>query len=160
MIKYLSNRTGKTLHRTWKFRLMELLSSGAQGEYAGLRVIRAYHEHQGASQRKVERERVGEYETLKIKLIFLRFVSYQSQPMEPILLQQVSECMIIQSSRFVLSIQVMAGMKIEKIQLDKNGAVDMKNVADLAQKHKDTLACGIVTYPSTSGVFEETIRYE
>lgn len=27
--------------------------SGAQGEYAGLRVIRAYHEHQGEPQRKV-----------------------------------------------------------------------------------------------------------
>jgi glycine cleavage system protein P-like pyridoxal-binding family len=53
---------------------------------------------------------------------------------------------------------VMAGMKIEKIQLDKAGAVDMKHVADLAQKFKDTLACGIVTYPSTSGVFEESIR--
>jgi glycine dehydrogenase len=52
----------------------------------------------------------------------------------------------------------MAGMKIEKIQLDKTGAVDMRNVAQLAEKHKDTLACGIVTYPSTSGVFEETIK--
>jgi len=28
-------------------------SSGAQGEYAGLRVIRAYHEHRGAPQRRV-----------------------------------------------------------------------------------------------------------
>ncbi len=53
---------------------------------------------------------------------------------------------------------VMAGMKIEKIQLDKTGAVDMKHVTQLAEKHKDTLACGIVTYPSTSGVFEETIK--
>ena len=52
----------------------------------------------------------------------------------------------------------MAGMRIEKIQLDKAGAVDMKHVVELAEKHKDTLACGIVTYPSTSGVFEETIR--
>jgi len=52
----------------------------------------------------------------------------------------------------------MAGMKIEKIQLDKTGAVDMKLLSQLAEKHRDTLACGIVTYPSTSGVFEETIR--
>ena len=52
----------------------------------------------------------------------------------------------------------MAGMKIEKVQLDKSGAVDMKHLAEIAEKHKDTLACGIVTYPSTSGVFEETIR--
>lgn len=54
----------------------------------------------------------------------------------------------------------MAGMKIEKLQLDKSGGVDMKHVNDLAKKYKDTLACGIVTYPSTSGVFEESIRYE
>lgn len=53
----------------------------------------------------------------------------------------------------------MAGMKIEKIPLDKTGAVDMKHLATIAEKLKDTLACGIVTYPSTSGVFEETIRY-
>ena len=33
------------------------LHSGAQGEYAGLRVIRAYHEHQGAPQRRVTRGR-------------------------------------------------------------------------------------------------------
>lgn len=52
----------------------------------------------------------------------------------------------------------MAGMKIEKIQLDKAGAVDMKHLKQLAEKFRDTLGCGIVTYPSTSGVFEETIK--
>ena len=55
-------------------------------------------------------------------------------------------------------IGVMAGMKIEKIQLDKTGAIDMKNLIELAEKHRDTLACGILTYPSTSGVFEETVK--
>jgi glycine dehydrogenase len=59
---------------------------------------------------------------------------------------------------YKFSLKVMAGMKIEKIGLDKSGAVDMKHVAELAEKYKDTLACGIVTYPSTSGVFEETIK--
>ena len=78
--------------------------------------------------------------------------------MEQILLQQVRQSMFIRSFNHLVCIEVMSGMKIEKIQLDKNGAVDMKNVAQLAEKHKDTLACGIVTYPSTSGVFEETIR--
>jgi glycine cleavage system protein P-like pyridoxal-binding family len=38
--------------------LYELMySSGAQGEYAGLRVIRAYHEHQGAPQRRVKKRK-------------------------------------------------------------------------------------------------------
>lgn len=78
--------------------------------------------------------------------------------MEQILLQQVRQLMFIRSFNLLVCFEVMSGMKIEKIQLDKNGAVDMKNVAQLAEKHKDTLACGIVTYPSTSGVFEETIR--
>ena len=40
----------------------------------------------------------------------------------------------------------MAGMKIEKIQLNKSGAVDMQHVNDLAKKYKETLACGIVTF--------------
>lgn len=34
---------------------MDFISSGAQGEYAGLRVIRAYHERNGAPQRRVKR---------------------------------------------------------------------------------------------------------
>ncbi len=80
--------------------------------------------------------------------------------MEQTLHQLVSEELIVVLFFFsrVLLFLVMAGMKIEKIQLDKSGAVDMKHVAQLAEKHKDTLACGIVTYPSTSGVFEETIK--
>lgn len=65
---------------------------------------------------------------------------------------------LIEADTEYFSFAAMAGMKIEKIQLNKSGAVDMKHLADLVKKHKDTLACGIVTYPSTSGVFEETIR--
>ncbi|CAF0851034.1 unnamed protein product [Rotaria sp. Silwood1] len=96
-------------------------NSGAQGEYAGLRVIRAYHEHQGEPQRRI--------------------------------------CLIpISAHGTNFASATMAGMKIEKIQLDKKGAVDMKHLKQLAEKFKDTLACGIVTYPSTSGVFEETVR--
>ena len=62
MIKYPSNRIGKTLCGKWKFLSIGLVSSGAQGEYAGLRVIRAYHEHKGAPQRKVGRMGIVENE--------------------------------------------------------------------------------------------------
>ncbi|CAF1047626.1 unnamed protein product [Adineta steineri] len=96
-------------------------NSGAQGEYAGLRVIRAYHEHNGQPERKI--------------------------------------CLIPTSAHGTnFASAIMAGMKIEKVPVDKTGAVDMKHLAQLAAKHKDTLACGIVTYPSTNGVFEETIK--
>jgi len=80
--------------------------------------------------------------------------------MERILHQLVNEELIVLLFylRALFYFIVMAGMKIEKIQLDKTGAVAMKHVTQLAEKNKDTLACGIVTYPSTSGVFEETIK--
>ncbi len=58
MIKYHFNRTGKKKPINMKVNLYELMySSGAQGEYAGLRVIRAYHEHQGAPQRRVKKRK-------------------------------------------------------------------------------------------------------
>ncbi|KAJ8306015.1 hypothetical protein KUTeg_016560 [Tegillarca granosa] len=52
----------------------------------------------------------------------------------------------------------MAGMKIQPINVDKNGAVDMKHLTAMAEKYSDTLACLMVTYPSTNGVFDNGIR--
>lgn len=52
----------------------------------------------------------------------------------------------------------MAGMKIQPINVDKNGAIDMKHLASNVEKFKDTLACLMITYPSTNGVFDKTIR--
>ncbi|KAK3090946.1 hypothetical protein FSP39_015975 [Pinctada imbricata] len=52
----------------------------------------------------------------------------------------------------------MAGMKIQAINVDKNGAVDMRHLRAMAEKYKDTLACLMVTYPSTNGVFDKEIR--
>ncbi|XP_052775459.1 glycine dehydrogenase (decarboxylating), mitochondrial-like isoform X2 [Mya arenaria] len=52
----------------------------------------------------------------------------------------------------------MAGMKIQPINVDKNGAIDMKHLAANVEKFSDTLACLMVTYPSTNGVFDKTIR--
>lgn len=52
----------------------------------------------------------------------------------------------------------MAGMKIQPINVDKNGSVDMKHLTSMITKHKDTLACLMITYPSTNGVFDKEIR--
>lgn len=52
----------------------------------------------------------------------------------------------------------MAGMKIQPINVDKNGAVDKKHLTENVKKFKDTLACLMVTYPSTNGVFDKEIR--
>lgn len=52
MIKYPFNQIGKSSCQIWDNSYL-CLFSGAQGEYAGLRTICAYHEHQGAPQRKV-----------------------------------------------------------------------------------------------------------
>lgn len=54
MIKYHFNQIGKHEFFSIEKRILSVCS-GAQGEYAGLRVIRAYHEHNGAPQRKVLR---------------------------------------------------------------------------------------------------------
>ncbi|KAL3868681.1 hypothetical protein ACJMK2_041459 [Sinanodonta woodiana] len=52
----------------------------------------------------------------------------------------------------------MAGMKIIPINADKNGAIDMKHLKAVVEKNKETLACLMVTYPSTNGVFDKDIR--
>ena len=51
----------------------------------------------------------------------------------------------------------MAGMKIHTVNVLKNGPTDMKQLAELAQRYKANLACAMVTYPSTFGVFESEI---
>ncbi len=52
---------------------------------------------------------------------------------------------------------VMAGMKIVLVDCDDNGNIDVADCREKAQQHKDDLACIMVTYPSTHGVFEEAI---
>lgn len=51
----------------------------------------------------------------------------------------------------------MAGMNIHKINVLKNGTIDFNQVSDLAKKYKNNLACAMITYPSTYGVFESKI---
>ncbi len=53
---------------------------------------------------------------------------------------------------------VMVGMKVIGVKCDKNGNIDMDDLATRTEEHRDNLAALMVTYPSTHGVFEETIR--
>jgi glycine dehydrogenase len=54
---------------------------------------------------------------------------------------------------------VMAGMQVVIVACDENGNVDIADLQAKAEKHKETLAALMVTYPSTHGVFEEEIRH-
>lgn len=53
---------------------------------------------------------------------------------------------------------VMAGMEVVVTKCDENGNIDLEDLRNQAQKHKDNLACLMVTYPSTHGVFESAIK--
>ncbi|HAV63628.1 MAG TPA: glycine dehydrogenase (aminomethyl-transferring) [Verrucomicrobiales bacterium] len=53
---------------------------------------------------------------------------------------------------------VMAGFKVVAVACDANGNIDVADLRAKAEQHKDMLGALMVTYPSTHGVFEETIR--
>ncbi len=53
---------------------------------------------------------------------------------------------------------VMAGCRVVVTKCDEEGNIDMADLKMQAEKYKDSLAGLMVTYPSTHGVFEETIR--
>ena len=96
-------------------------NAGSQGEYAGLLVIRAYHEARGEAHRKV--------------------------------------CLIPTSAHGTNPASaVMAGMKVVAVACDPNGNIDVADLRDKAEAHQAELSCLMITYPSTHGVFEETIR--
>ncbi len=52
----------------------------------------------------------------------------------------------------------MANMKVVVVDCDENGNVDVSDLKAKAEAHKDDLACLMITYPSTHGVFEEAVR--
>ncbi len=96
-------------------------NAGSQGEYAGLLVIRAYHESRGDTHRNV--------------------------------------CLIPTSAHGTNPASaVMAGMKVVAVACDTNGNIDVADLKSKAEAHKNDLSCLMITYPSTHGVFEETIR--
>lgn len=52
---------------------------------------------------------------------------------------------------------VMCGMKVVGVKCDERGNIDMADLIAQTEKHRDHLSALMVTYPSTHGVFEETI---
>jgi glycine dehydrogenase len=52
----------------------------------------------------------------------------------------------------------MAGMSVVPVACDANGNIDLADLRAKIAAHGDKLAAIMVTYPSTHGVFEETIR--
>ena len=101
-------------------------NAGSQGEYAGLLVIRAYHEHMAS---KEGRDNVR------------------------------NVCLIPKSAHGTNPASaVMAGMKVVAIACDSQGNIDMDDLREKAEKHSNELSALMITYPSTHGVFEATIR--
>ena len=52
---------------------------------------------------------------------------------------------------------VMVGMKVVGVKCDEKGNIDVADLKARIEEHKENLSCLMVTYPSTHGVFEETI---
>lgn len=96
-------------------------NSGAQGEYAGLMVIRAYHASRGEGHRDVA---------------IIPSSAHGTNPASA----------------------VMAGMKVVVVKCDEKGNIDVDDLRAKAEKHSDSLACLMITYPSTHGVFEASVR--
>ncbi len=107
-------------------------NSGAQGEYAGLLTIHAYHQRNN-------------------KAVSSPLSSGEGSGVR-------SVCLIPSSAHGTNPASaVMAGMKVVVTKCDDKGNIDVADLRANAEKYKDSLACLMVTYPSTHGVFEETI---
>ncbi|MBL0026535.1 MAG: aminomethyl-transferring glycine dehydrogenase [Saprospiraceae bacterium] len=53
---------------------------------------------------------------------------------------------------------VMCGMEVIVVSCDERGNVDMADLKSKAEQYKDRLSCLMITYPSTHGVFEASIK--
>lgn len=96
-------------------------NSGAQGEYAGLLTIGAYHRARGDHERTV--------------------------------------CLIPVSAHGTNPASAqMAGMDVVVVKSAENGDIDLADFREKAEAAGDRLAACMITYPSTHGVFEETVR--
>ena len=96
-------------------------NSGAQGEYAGLLTIRAYHRSRGEEHRNI--------------------------------------CLIPASAHGTNPASAsMCGMNVVVVATDVKGNIDLADFRAKAEASAATLAAAMITYPSTHGVFEETVR--
>jgi glycine dehydrogenase len=96
-------------------------NSGAQGEYAGLLVIRAYHESRGEKHRNV---------------MLIPISAHGTNPASA----------------------VMAGMKVVVVKALENGYIDVEDLKAKAAQYSSNLSGIMITYPSTYGVYEETVK--
>ena len=53
---------------------------------------------------------------------------------------------------------VVAGLKVVPVKVDESGTIVFEDLVAQAEKHKDQLAAAMITYPSTCGVFDDSIR--
>lgn len=96
-------------------------NSGAQGEYAGLLTIAAYHEANGDNHRNI--------------------------------------CLIPVSAHGTNPASAqMVGMSVVVVNSAENGDIDIEDFKQKAAQAGDNLAACMITYPSTHGVFEETVK--
>ena len=85
----------------------------------------------------------------------LTILAYQQHRGEP----QRTTCLIPMSAHGTNPASaVMAGMKVVPVKSDSNGNIDVDDLRAKAEAHADTLGALMVTYPSTHGVFEASIK--
>ncbi|GAB4559123.1 MAG: aminomethyl-transferring glycine dehydrogenase [Rhizobacter sp.] len=96
-------------------------NAGSQGEYAGLLVIKAYHEAKGQGHRNI--------------------------------------CLIPESAHGTNPASAqMAGLHVVVTKCDAEGNVDLVDLKAKCEQHSANLACVMITYPSTYGVFETRVK--
>ena len=96
-------------------------NAGSQGEYAGLLVIKAFHEAQGQGHRNI--------------------------------------CLIPSSAHGTNPASaMMVGLTVVVTKCDDNGNVDMADLQAKCEQHSANLAAVMITYPSTHGVFETSVK--
>jgi len=96
-------------------------NSGAQGEYAGLLTIKAYHESRGEGHRNV---------------MLIPISAHGTNPASA----------------------VMCGMHVVVVKALENGYIDVEDLKVKAEQNAANLAGIMITYPSTYGVYEETVK--
>jgi glycine dehydrogenase len=119
---YIVKELSKYLCEITKFDACSLQpNSGAQGEYAGLLTIKAYHESRGEGHRKV---------------MLIPISAHGTNPASA----------------------VMCGMHVVVVKALENGYIDVEDLKEKAEKNAANLAGIMITYPSTYGVYEESIK--
>ncbi len=96
-------------------------NAGSQGEYAGLLVIKAFHESKGQGHRNI--------------------------------------CLIPSSAHGTNPASaMMVGLTVVVTKCDESGNVDMADLKAKCEQHRANLAAVMITYPSTHGVFETSVK--